>query len=332
MPVEKFIDDVTVPSITAAGLAASTTTLYTTAMTRARTELRGLPLADAATYGELEAALQHIAERYGLGAAKNAKKALNGHFIAPLLRHGVIDRNPLQATIDLVSMAKEATESPRGSADLTDAHRRAVVAHLLAIDPTDGVPVKSKSRWSYAHRLAVRRNAIDQCLLQAATGLRLQEAVNQRWSDITGDGILTTTFPKPVRVGGESVRKPRTIPILLPEVAAHLRDRAGHAAGEYAIPHPADADRPWGLAAAKEGMAALYVELAETLKIDPLLTLRSHAWRTVINRAFIAAGVPAAQRVAYLGHTEGVNAASYTHGVSLTAIQALIPSDPKTTV
>lgn len=145
-------------------------------------------MAEAATYGALESALQEVSERHGLGTAKNAKKALNSHFVTPLLRHGLIDSNPLAHKIDLTSMAKESNAKPRGSAELTNAHRLAVIDHLLTLDPAEGVPEKGRSRWSYAHRLAYRQNSITQALLQARTGLRLQEAVGRHAATSTPTG------------------------------------------------------------------------------------------------------------------------------------------------
>lgn len=331
MKAEDFIQEEAVRSVRAAGLAPSTTRLYVTALMRVRAELRGLPLAEAATYGQLEAALQEVSEHYGLGAAKNAKKALTGHFIAPLLRHRLIDANPLAHRVDLVSMAKPAEQKPKGSAELTNADRLKVIDYLLQLDPAEGVPEKSRSRWSYAHRLRYRQNAITQCLLQASTGLRLQEAAGQAHEDIDANGWLTTTFPKPVRVGSESVRKPRTIPVLDPRVIAYI-DAHSVEGSPWVLPSPADSARKWGSTAAKEAMADLYPQLAETLGIPPLQTLRSHAWRSTISAHLKAEGVPMDAVTAYLGHSEAVNLQSYTHGVDLGAVTALISGGVKTTV
>lgn len=328
-PSETFIDRVTVPGIESAGLADSTKRIYLTATDRLKAQLRGLAVVDAATYGQAQAALQAVAAQHGFGAAKSAKQVYTRYFVGPLLAHGTITTSPIsrEHPIDITTTAKATTRAPRGSADLTTAHWRSVVKYLLEVDPAEGVEPPKRGRWTLGDRIAVRRGAIDQALLQCGTGLRLQEATGQAWEDFEdrdGPLWLTTTHPKPVRYRGQSVRRPRTIPVLLPEVAEHLRGRQAAAASPWVLPAPNDPTRSWGASAAKEAMGALYVELAETLGIDPLRTLRGHAWRSVINREMLARGIEVADRVAYLGHTEGVNAASYTHGRTLEAVRGLV--------
>lgn len=322
MDAAAFIDTVTKPAIKESSLAQSTKTLYTTAAERLKNQFSGLSVADALTYAECSTALRRISAEYGVGGSRNAKKALSGYVVAPALARSMITTTPLpkEHPIDLVTGAKEGKKAPRGSAELTTAHWHAVIDHLLALDPAEGVAPPKRGRWTHADMIAKRRNAVDQCLFQCATGLRLSEAIGQSVGDFDDrgddDGLwLTVTTPK----GG----KTRTIPVLVPAVADHLR--GGRLTGSgLLIPSPTDATKPWSQAAAKEAAAELYVELATTLDIAPLRTLRSHAWRTVINRELIARGVGDAERVAYLGHTAEVNSASYTHGRDLSPVSALI--------
>ena len=323
MKAEKFIADESMRSLRGAELAPSTTSLYTLALTRVSAELRGLPLVEAGTYGALEGALQEVSEKYGRSAALNAKKALSGHFVAPLLRHGLIDNDPLAHRIDLASMAKPVDAAPKGSPDLTNSHRLAVINHLLALDPAAGVPVRNRSRWSYEHRLRYRQNVITQALIQTAAALRLGEAVGQAHADITKDGVLTVTNPK--------TKKPRTIPILDPRVTEYIATHKIEGT-PWVLPNPGDPERKWGNAAAKEGAAALYKELADKLDIPPLRTFRGHAWRTVVSDYLKAEGVHVDVVSAYLGHSKAVNISNYTHGVDLSAVKALIPEGTKTTV
>lgn len=323
MTIAKFIDTVTIPGVRESALAPSTKTLYTTAAERLKGEFSGLSVADALTYAQCSMALQNISARYGIGGALNAKKALAGHIVAPALARSMITQTPLpkEHPIDVRTGAKAAKTAPRGSANLTTAHWHQVIAHLLALDPAVGVAPPKRGRWTHADMIAKRRNAVDQCLFQAATGLRLSEAIGQAVDDFEDrgdDGLwLTVTKPK----GGE---KTRTIPVLVPEVADHLRRGRLTTGSGLLIPSPTNPTKPWTQAAAKQAGAELYVELATTLDIEPLLTLRSHAWRTVINRALIDRSVDDETRVALLGHTEGVNAASYTHGRSLAPVSALV--------
>lgn len=320
MSAASFIDTVTIPQVKESALASSTKTLYTTAAERLKTQFSGLSVADALTYAECATALRSISASYGVGGARNAKKALSGYIVAPALARSMITTTPLpkEHPIDLATGAKEAAKAPRGSADLTTDHWHAVVGYLLALDPAEGVAPPKRGRWTHADRIAKRRNAIDQALFHCATGLRLSEAIGQGIADFEdrGDELwLTVTNPK-----GD---KTRTIPLLLPEVADHLRAGRLTSSG-LLIPSPTNAAKAWTQAAAKEAAAELYVDLAKTLDIPPLLTLRSHAWRSVINRELIARGVGDEERVAYLGHTTAVNAASYTYGRSLGPIARLI--------
>lgn len=328
MSIEKFIDTVTMKSIEDAQYEQSTHRLYVTAVKRIRAELRGMAIADAATHGAVKTALLAIAAKHGEGGAKNAKKVLSGHIVAPLLADGVIKQTPLpkEHPINLSVGAKATVRSPRGSAELTLDHWHTVVEFLLGLDYTDVAPPK-RGRWTHADTIAKRRNAVDQALYQCATGLRLSEVVGQAWGDITDgpQGLwLTTTAPKPVRVKGVTVRKERTIPPLLPEVTERMRERRDTAEGPFWLPAPTDPNKAWGVSAAKEAANELYVEMADALTIEPLRTLRGHAWRSVINEELIKRGVPVEQRVAYLGHSKGVNAESYTHNVDLTAVTSLI--------
>ena len=322
MGAAAFIDTVTKPAIKDSLLAKSTKTLYTTAAERLKTQFSGLSVADALTYAECAKALRNISAEYGVGGARNAKKALSGYIVAPALARSMITTTPLpkEHPIDLTAGAKEGKKAPRGSADLTTDHWHAVVTYLLALDPAEGVAPPKRGRWSHADMIAKRRNAIDQCLFQCATGLRLSEVVNQRWDDFDDrgdDGLwLTTTNPKN--------DKPRTIPLLLPDVAEHLRARRDQANGPMVLGAPSDPAKTWTVSAAKEAMSQLYVELANSLDIEPLLTLRSHAWRTVLNRELIARGVSDEDRVAYLGHTVQINAISYTYGRDMSPITRLI--------
>lgn len=321
MPIAKFIAEVTVPSIESSELAASTVRLYLTAADRLVARFRGLSVAGALTYAEVSRALQGISAAHGYGAAKNAKQALAAHIVAPALARSMITTTPLPAEhpVDITTGARPTVAAPRGSADLTTAHWHRVVDHLLALDPAGGVDPPKRGRWSHADRIRKRANAIDQCLFQASTGLRLSEALGQRVDDFhdRDDGLwLTVTKPKG--------KKTRTIPVLIPAVAARLRTTRLAGEPDLLFPSPTNPARPWTQSASKDAMADLYIELAETLDIEPLHTLRSHAWRTVINRALIARGVDKEERVALLGHTAEVNAASYTHGRDLGPVAALV--------
>lgn len=324
MDMSRFISEVTIPSIQQAGLAPSTTTLYKTACDRLSAAFKGLSVADALTYSHCSEALQGIAAEYGIGAARNAQKALRGHIITPALARSLIATTPLPAEhpVKLSGVAKESRRAPRGSAALTTAAWHQIIDHCLALDPAEGVAPPKRGRWSLEDRIRKRRNSIDQLLLQAATGLRLQEALGQRVGDFedrgTGGLWLTVSNPK-------TRDRTRTIPVLHPGVADHLRGRlaeAGHR--ELLLTSPTDASKPWTASAAKEAMTELYTELAEVLGIEPLQTLRSHAWRTVINRRLIELGVDEPTRTALLGHSEAVNAASYTYGRSLAPVTDMI--------
>ncbi|MCT1629386.1 site-specific integrase, partial [Corynebacterium sanguinis] len=70
--------------------------------------------------------------------------------------------------------------------------------------------------------------------------------------------------------------------------------------------------------------AALYRDVGAQLEDETISTMRSHAWRTVLNNRAIARGVSAEIRSAFFGHTEAMNARNYTDLTDVSAMQSAL--------
>lgn len=100
----------------------------------------------------------------------------------------------------------------------------------------------TQGRWGEDVLIAKRRNAIDQMLLQLATGLRSTEANMIDWSHVKVDdeGVMSIEVTKRIAKGGD----PRVALVLMPQVAERLLRRKAHAKGKgRVIGAPADPAR-----------------------------------------------------------------------------------------
>ena len=94
--------------------------------------------------------------------------------------------------------------------------------------------------------------------------------------------------------------------------------------GDPLIPAPGDAHSHWRTDNAVKACAALYRDIGARLEDETISTMRSHAWRTVLNNRAIARGVPAEIRSAFFGHTEALNARNYTDLTDVSAMQSAL--------
>lgn len=325
-----YLDRVVRPGIESdPRLAASTRDLYRRALTRIDAQLGRQAIASAMTYRSLEGALQAVAAAHGTEAARQARTVLSSQLIPALMRDGLVDHHPLAGVrVDLTTGARpRRQDAPTGGIALTADQYRRCLSYLLALDPATLAPTTTRSRWTVAEQIAVRQCAIDTTLLQAVTGLRISEARQMRWTDAHLDprGVLWITVPAAL----SKTKRGRRIPVLDPRVAAVLiarRDRLSCAHQRPAddllvVGSPTDPTRPWDGRNARQRLAALYQHLAASLAIPELETERTHVWRATLNT--LLGDAPAAVRAAAFGHSEQVNARSYTDGRDLSALSSI---------
>ena len=272
-------------------------------------DFRGHSIASAVRFRAIEANLQDIARLHGEESARQARTVLGKYVIGQLIREELVMANPIAGqSIDISTMAKGRDEDRGERQALTRDQWRAVIEHLLAVEPDAEKP--KRGRWSLEDRIAKRRNTIDLALLQAVTGARQFEGTGITWDrlDRRDDGEVVAELHGK---GGVI----RWVPLFDPDVAEHLLARRQGAPGSWpVIGSPSDPSKPWERDNANKAARALYDELAEALGIPALATKwgRSHVWRETLNTMLRALGVPEEIRAAYFGHDTEINRRHYT--------------------
>lgn len=273
--------------------------------------LKGLPIAAVGSFRIPEACVKEIARLHGTETGRQARTVLSKYVLDELVRDELIPANPLRGQAISLPTEKASTSGKKGGVALSRKEYVAVVDHLLALDPAEGQVKPARGRWTLAHVVAKRRNAIDITLFQAATGLRVSEANHLRFSDLQArdDGTLQVYVAKEIA----KTKKARTVPILNPLVAERLKERMNAAPSptSFIIGAPADQDKPWDAGNCQDMTTALYLEMHEELGIEAFETERTHVWRATLN-SLLLYDVPEAVRAEHFGHDVATNRASYT--------------------
>lgn len=315
----EFAREVVTVDIDKAGVAARTKDQYRGALRlligdcdrHAHTHALGRrTIAAAVKYDVLEDCLLEIAELHGAEIARQSRTVLSGYVMKALKRRNLIQGNPIRGErLDLKANARPH-DGRTGGVALSEADYRRVVEHLLAIDPAEGVEKPKRGRWTLADRIAQRRNAIDLALLQAGTGLRINEA-RQVWRDLMLDDAdgLRVNVVKEITKGGT----PRVAYVLNEDIAVRVRERLSQpgAGSDPLVGSPYAESAVWDLSNLTSVNRSLYLELAEDLKITAFEKERSHIWRATLN-TLLKGTVPDAMLEAQFGHTADVNRSHYT--------------------
>lgn len=327
-PIEKYLDQVSAAEIEQSGLREASVRQYRRLLGLLRGQLAGHSISSAWHYDVLVEALYAIAAANGAEAARQSRALLGKYVAQPLMRHRLVDRNPLDgARLDFRrhAPAPDPDKPKRGGRGLTADEQEKVIEHLLALDPADGVPERVRGRWSFADRVAKRRATIDLTLLQAGTALRISEALQITCGlvDVDADGVMHVNVTKEIAKTGVA----RRTPVADSRVADHLRARLDAASGpdEYLIGAPSDPTKRWrpsGNGGAGKPVADLYQQLATELDIPLLEHARSHMWRTTLSSRYEEAGVPREHYAAVLGHDAQTNERSYTDRTDTSALVA----------
>lgn len=177
-----------------------------------------------------------MARRHGTSTAKHCQKTVSKYVLEPLVRDEVITHNPLKSFRPRLPECRMTNKAPGGQA-LTPEERGRVLEYLLAIDPNDVNPPK-RGHYTVEDVRNLRRAVVEITLLQAVTGLRINEArLLSRANVEDKDGLLSVTVTTEV----SKTHRGRTIPILDERVAERMRarlERAGAEPGALLFPAP----------------------------------------------------------------------------------------------
>ena len=273
-------------------------------------ELRGMAIADATRPRQLNDALASIASKNGTATARQCGKVASKYVMRRLVTDEVLDHNPLR-DLDLELPEHIARRKPQGGQALTPDERDRVIAFLIEYVP-ETLPQPKRGRYSAEQRTAIRQRAVDVTLLQADTGLRINEACR-----LTRDDVDLDADPLTVSVTAEvsKTHRGRTVPVLDPRVSGRIRERLSELPEEGSallFGAPAKPECVWDSSNRQKAIKALYHELADTLDIPLLHEVSSHVWRATLNTEWMQRGVPDALRSAFFGHSVDVNRESYT--------------------
>lgn len=326
----KYIAEVSRPSIESAQLRDESKRRYRLALRLLLGEcssehshvhsLKKHTIGSGVRFRVLENCLKEIAQLHGTESAHQARSVLSKYVLDELVRDEVINSSPIAGK--RIDLRKERNSvSTKGGRALSADEWAAVIDHLLALDPEEGIEAPKQGRWTFDDRVAVRRNTIDLTLLQATTGLRVGEAVALTWNDIDVEdqGQVYVTVSDAI----SKTHRGRRAPILDDRVAEHILERRSRASSddEYVIGSPALPARKWDQRQRGKAVEALFIEIARKLDIELLLTARSHVWRATLNTLLLDL-VPEVQRAAFFGHNAATNRGHYTDVTDTSAMLA----------
>lgn len=304
--VTKFLDAEVKPTIESKkSLSPRTRERYLLSFAHIRKYSTGMTLVSFTKPKSLKTLLATISDKVGHESARQARNVLSAYVITGMRDHGLLDHNPLYG------LTIEATQTQtRAKETLTPSEWRTVVDWLLDTDKPD-TPMPGKTSPASNKKDAIERHnrVRDLTLLQATTGARSVEALDLRWSRVTKDkdGHVWVELHGKTKMG-------RTVPILDKRVAEHFWDKRQRSG--LVISAPADPTKTWERSLANKAVREYYKEIANATGVEKLKTERSHVWRGTLNTV-TAGTLPPHIRAAYFGHTEEVNAQSYTTAVDV---------------
>lgn len=262
----------------------------------------------------IERCLQEIAELHGYELAEKSAVVMSKYIIHEMRRDEIMNYNPIHGMdFKLRSRAKSIAPSKKGGVALSSEDYKRTLNYLLALDPAELVPERSGNHLAHLKKRDLIRaeSLIDMTLLQMTTGLRVTEANHITWEghvEFEDSGRVHVTVDPEI----SKTKKGRRIAVLDERVAKRFVERrAKYPNSIFVIGSPADGTRQWSRSSVTSEATKLYLHLAKTLKINELLTERTHVWRATLN-TLLREHVGEVERSAWFGHTVEVNRASYT--------------------
>lgn len=321
--IADFIDDVSFPLIEGSRIRENTKKRYNLAISQLKDKVGDLAIGDAVKVRNIERVLRDIGEDHGKESARQARTVLSKYVIDQLIREDVIDHNPIRGlSIDFGDVRKGS--KPTGGKALTDAQYDSVVSHLIDRDTSLPIPPGTDKRYT---SIVKHDRTVALTLLQAATGLRISEALSLTKKSVIDnkDGLHVT-----VTSDVSKTHRARTVPFLDKRVEDYWRERLINIRqSDPLISAPGDKGARWRTDNAVKACAALYKDVGKTLK-DPVVSeIRSHSWRTTLNNRAIAQGVSSDVRAAFFGHDQSVNKSAYTDLQDVSSMRRILAGGVK---
>lgn len=236
------------------------------------TELARTPLAEANTVPVLRAFLQDVADERGSGTAKTARSVLSG-IIGLAMDDGLVSVNACRSIRPVKARADRATPRDTRRA-LTKSERE----HLLAV--------------ADSHERAQAQDVADIIAYMAGTGVRISEALAQRWRDVDLDAGTVH-----VR-GTKSGASDRVLP-LPKSLTKRLRERAKLGTVGLVFPSPGLSDRT--KVRDRRNVARIFRQVMDEAGL-PWAT--PHSLRRTAATLILEAGQPVTVAQAQLGHAD----------------------------
>lgn len=317
--ISQYIKEVAMPSLTETHLAQNSINRYKTALGHLSREFEGFTIGDAMRPVAIETALNSIAAAHGTATAQGAKGVLSRRVAIPLMKAGVIENNPCTMGVE-ITIEHRAKTQPGGGISLPRDEYEKAITYLLTAE-TDSPEFDKRTRW---RQVRLRERTILCSLLQATTGLRINEARMLKKQDITDTGtqMLITITPDISKTN-----RARKVPILDLLVAQRMREHIKTLKNptDFVFDAPGKPGCEWEKRNHQRATTNfLRGELADAVDSDILREHSSHIWRATLNTFAIDAGVSPEVRSAFFGHTEAVNKSSYTGQVDVNPMTKIL--------
>lgn len=315
--ISDYIDKESIPAVQKSGLRPRTITSYESKLAILSDALKGYLISDAARPLALQEVLDVIAAKHGTASAEQVRKVGNKWLFQRLVLEGVVDINPFNQVTIPITVQHVAKAKPKGGVALTEEEHEDAILYMLNANPNDLEKTKPKrGRYTQKQLAEKRRTIIEFSLLQATTGLRLNEGIELKLSyiEIIGDDVYINV-PEDV----SKTKKGRRVPILDKRVAREIKGRVKRSRKSqvWLFPAPTRVNKKWDRNNADKAINNfLRNEVAVACNIPALD--HSHVWRTTLSTIAASHGIPAEIRAAYFGQGEEVNKTYYTDKTDIT--------------
>lgn len=301
--ITEFIDEVVIPAIKEADTKPRTQTRYLEVLGLYRRYTQGRSMRSLTTAAAIKGVIKTIADKHGTESARQARSVVSAYVIQQQIEHGLLDRNPIHG----VSMTFTRAKPSHHVIPTVEEWKRLLTYIMYEEDAQAPMPGQNSPQAKKKSARQRHARVMELTMLQMVTGLRISEALTLTWDnvEIDNDGIAWVKVTAELSKTG----KPRSVPVLVPEVSAALAK--AHAGTGLVIPAPSDTNKAWDRSGATKAVRHYYTGLAKTQGFDFLAENRSHVWRKVLTTAM--AGKLEPYTIAnYFGHTPAVSSASYT--------------------